>query len=122
MTSRSKRAKAARINRWVHRPQEVYVRTVTLQFSEIAVKAGFAPAADGKLNLPADQGTADRLAQIAADMVGDFRPGDPPTAVVLTGPGPVWGYLAIAHSLHGRCVSCRYAAPNADIYVWRHGV
>lgn len=44
------------------------------------------------------------------------------TGVTLTGAGPVWGHLVIAHALHGRVPTLTYAAPNApDITVWAHG-
>lgn len=93
----------------------------TLTFNEIAAAAGFTPETDGKLNLPATQATADALAKAAADIVGDWIPGDERTAATLTGAGPVWGYLAIAHALHGRVTSLVYAAPNAEIKVFGHG-
>jgi hypothetical protein len=95
---------------------------ITIQFSEIAGLAGFHPEADGKLNLPATQQTADALSAAAITRLGgEWQPGDDRISVVLTGAGPVWGYLAIAHALHGRVVSLRYAAPNADIVVFSHG-
>lgn len=104
------------------------MQKITLKFEDIARKAGFEPAADGKLNLPATQDTADRLASVANSCLygdatgGEWAPGDPPVTVTLTGAGPVWGYLAIAHALHGRCAQLIYAAPNATIVVWSHGV
>ena len=93
-----------------------------IQFSEITRLAGFYPEADGKLNLPATQQTADALAAAAITRLGgEWQPGDDRVSVVLTGAGPVWGYLAIAHALHGRVVTLRYSAPNADIVVFNHG-
>src|SRR5579859_6349700 len=95
---------------------------LTLTFAQIAVHAGFKPGPDGKFNLPAEQNTADALALAAAALVGEWKPGDPQLHITLTGMGPVWGHLAIAHSLHGRCVKLTYAAPNApEIVIWRHG-
>lgn len=93
----------------------------TLTFAAIAAAAGFAPEADGKLNIPATQATADALAKAASDIVGEWMPGDERTSVILTGAGPVWGYLAIAHALHGRVTALHYAAPNAEIKVFGHG-
>lgn len=94
----------------------------TLNFIDIAGKAGFTPGPDGKLNLPATQQAADALASAAAQLVGAWQPGDPPTDVILTGAGPVWGYLTIAHALHGRVRKLVYAAPNAPaITVYTHG-
>lgn len=94
-----------------------------LNFSAIAAQAGFAPGADGKLNLPATQAAADALAAASVALLPDWRPGEPSISVTLTGPGPVWGYLAIAHALHGRVAQLIYAAPNApEITVFAHGV
>lgn len=96
-------------------------RKLTIRFEDIATQAGFPPKEAGKLDLPVCQKTADLLAAAAARLLGDFEPGDPPTDVVVTGAGPVWGYLAVAHSLHGRCRRLDYVAPNATICVWSHG-
>lgn len=100
-------------------------RVITLDMLDIATAAGFPPAAGGKLNLPATpleiQQVGDLLADAAARLVGQWQPGDPVNVVTLTGPGPIWAYLAVAHSLHGRCVSCTYASPNATYRVWEHG-
>ena len=99
------------------------MKSITILFGSIAERAGYVPGADGKLNLPATQETADRLAEAATATVGgDWSPGEPVYDVTLSGPGPVWGYLAIAHALHGRVPRLRYSAPNADITVWSHGV
>lgn len=97
------------------------MQNVTLTFNEIAAKAGFTPGADGKLNLPATQETADALARAATDLVGEWTPGMERTEATLTGAGPIWGYLAIAHALHGRVVKLTYAAPNAEIVMFGHG-
>lgn len=95
---------------------------ITIQFSEIAGIAGYQPEPDGKLNIPATQQTADALAAAAITRLGgDWKPGDDRVSVCLTGAGPVWGYLAIAHALHGRVVKLRYSAPNADIVIFNHG-
>ena len=95
---------------------------MTLDFADIAAAAGFAPGPDGRLNLPATQETADALA-LAALSLAPWAPGDAPMDVVLTGAGPVWGHLCIAHALHGRARTLTYAAPNAPegIVVFRHG-
>ena len=96
---------------------------MTLTFNQIAFQAGFTPGPDGKLNLPATQDAADALASAAVTLVGgDWNPGDDTVAVILTGAGPVWGHLAIAHALHGRAVKLTYAAPNAPaIVIFGHG-
>jgi hypothetical protein len=41
--------------------------------------------------------------------------------VVLTGAGPVWLYLKIAHALHGKCLTLRYRSPaSGDVPVFDH--
>ena len=97
--------------------------SLTLEFETIAARAGFQPGMDGKLNLPATQETADRLGAAAFALLPPWQPGDPACHVVLTGAGPVWGYLTIAHTLHGRAASLRYVAPNIPdgIVVFAHG-
>lgn len=94
----------------------------TIDFSDVAAQAGFAPGADGRLNLPATQATADALARAALDLA-PWSPGDPAQDVTLTGAGPVWGHLAIAHALHGRARRLTYSAPNAPdgIRIFSHG-
>ena len=96
---------------------------ILMKFADVAATAGFLPGPDGKLNLPATQDTADALAAASVAILPGWQPGDPPVAgVTITGPGPVWGYLCIAHALHGRVPTLTYAAPNApDITVWAHG-
>jgi len=37
--------------------------------------------------------------------------------VVITGQGPVWLYLAIAHALHGRAVRLLYDSPTTGPFV-----
>lgn len=96
---------------------------MTLNFADIANQAGFVPGADGKFNLPATQETADALAAAAVALIGPWAPGDAPITITLTGAGPVWAYLVIAHALHGRVAALEYAAPNAPrIRVFSHGV
>ena len=96
---------------------------MNMTFNEIAAVAGFHPADDGKLNLPATQETADALARAAVELLPKWEVGmDAPDSVILTGPGPVWGYLCIAHALHGRVPKLVYAAPNApEIIIFNHG-
>jgi len=41
--------------------------------------------------------------------------------VVLTGAGPVWLYLRIAHALHGKAVKLTYTSPvTGDVVVFDH--
>lgn len=41
--------------------------------------------------------------------------------VVLTGAGPVWLYLRIAHALHGKAVKLIYTSPvTGDVVVFDH--
>lgn len=94
-----------------------------LEFSAIAARAGFTPGQDGRLNLPATQDTAAALALAALECLPAWQPGDAPITVTLTGAGPVWGHLAVAHALHGRAAMLSYSAPNApEIVIFRHGV
>lgn len=96
---------------------------LTMEFSHIARKAGFVPGTDGKFDLPPTQETADELAAAAVAMLPNWNPGAEPAIVMLTGPGPVWAYLCIAHALHGRAAALHYAAPNTPhgIVVFSHG-
>ena len=94
----------------------------TITFTDFAIQAGFTPGPDGKFNLPPTQATADAFAKAAEVILGEWQPGDDRIAVTITGAGPVWAYLTIAHSLHGRCAALQYAAPNTPpIDIWRHG-
>jgi hypothetical protein len=103
-------------------PLEDY--SMNMNFIDVAAAAGFVPGPDGKLNLPATQATADALAVAATSMIPEWCLGDPPVDVVLSGAGPVWGHLAIAHALHGRVGRLTYAAPNTPdgIVVFSHGM
>lgn len=41
--------------------------------------------------------------------------------VVLTGAGPVWLYLRLAHSLHGKCRSLAYSSPvTGEVIIFDH--
>ena len=41
--------------------------------------------------------------------------------VVLTGAGPVWLYLRLAHALHGLCRSLRYDSPaTGEVVIFDH--
>lgn len=41
--------------------------------------------------------------------------------VVLTGAGPVWLYLRVAHTLHGKCVSLKYDSPaTGEVVIFDH--
>jgi hypothetical protein len=99
------------------------METITLDFGAIANRAGFRAGEDGRLNLAAEQATADRLCQAAMSLLPEWAPGSPSIAVILTGAGPVWGHLAIAHALHGRAARLAYAASNTPnpIVVFNHG-
>ena len=93
-----------------------------LTFQDIAAAAGFTPGPDGKLNIPSTQDSADALAAASVRLLPVWTVGDTPVDVTLTGAGPVWGHLAIAHALHGRVRTLTYAAPNAPaITVFSHG-
>jgi len=40
--------------------------------------------------------------------------------VVLTGAGPVWLYLVLAHALHGKCRKLIYNSPLVSVEVFDH--
>ncbi len=41
--------------------------------------------------------------------------------ITLTGPGPVWLYLAVAHALHGKARSLRYDSPvTGPVVIFDH--
>jgi len=41
--------------------------------------------------------------------------------VVLTGAGPVWLYLKIAHALHGKCLMLKYTSPaSGEVVIFDH--
>jgi len=41
--------------------------------------------------------------------------------IVLTGAGPVWLYLRLAHCLHGKCLSLRYDSPaTGEVVIFDH--
>lgn len=41
--------------------------------------------------------------------------------VVLTGAGPVWLYLRVAHALHGKCMTLKYDSPNTgEVVIFDH--
>jgi hypothetical protein len=43
--------------------------------------------------------------------------------IVLTGAGPVWLYLKIAHALHGRARKLMYRSPvTGDILIFDHSI
>jgi hypothetical protein len=92
-----------------------------LTFEAIALKAGFVPNLDGKFSLPATQETADKLGAAALALLPEWQVGDPAVEATITGAAPVWGWLCIAHSLHGRVSKLIYAAPNApEIVIYSH--
>ena len=98
--------------------------TMTIEFAEVAAAAGFFPGADGRLNLPATQVTADALCKaLEIGILPEWVPGTPPLDVILTGAAPVWAHMALAHALHGRARRLTYAAPNAPggIVIFNHG-
>lgn len=42
-------------------------------------------------------------------------------AIILTGPGPVWLYLRLAHALHGKAVSLHYDSPvTGPVEIFNH--
>ena len=103
--------------------EDTDMETITLDFATIAGRAGFQPEHDGRLNLPPTQLSADALCHAALSLLPQWAPGSPAIAVTLTGAGPVWGHLAIAHAPHGRAARLSYVAPNTPdpIVIFNHG-
>ncbi|OOP56379.1 MAG: hypothetical protein AYP45_09980 [Candidatus Brocadia carolinensis] len=57
----------------------------------------------------------DRYIQKAKELAGEGND------VVLTGAGPVWLYLKIAHALHGKAKSLKYRSPvTGDVLIFDH--
>ncbi|MCF6147684.1 MAG: hypothetical protein E3K37_03395 [Candidatus Kuenenia sp.] len=53
--------------------------------------------------------------QKAQDLAGEGND------VILTGAGPVWLYLKIAHALHGKARTLRYRSPvTGDVLIFDH--
>jgi hypothetical protein len=101
----------------------MHVTKKTLLFGDIAAAAGFLPDGTGKTVLPANQQCAQDLADASVRILGGmWGPGDERVDLTISGAGPVWAYLVIAHALHGRVVRLTYAAPNAEIVVFSHGL
>lgn len=95
---------------------------IIMKFSEIADIAGFIAGVDGKFNLPANQDTANKLVKAVLTIIPEWEIGQPAQEVILTGPGPIWAYMIIGHALHGRVAKLTYAAPNAEIVIYNHGM
>jgi hypothetical protein len=52
----------------------------------------------------------------AQELAGEGR------VVVLTGQGPIWLYLKIAHALHGKARKLIYRSPvTGDVTIFNHG-
>lgn len=70
--------------------------------------------------LYADTGTAklSTLPQYVAEVKRQAGEGN---VVKLTGPGPVWLYLKIAHALHGKAVKLLYDSPaSGEVVIFDH--
>ena len=60
-------------------------------------------------------GDLDSYTQKAKELAGEGND------VVLTGAGPVWLYLKIAHALHGKAKSLVYRSPvTSDVVIFDH--
>jgi len=70
--------------------------------------------------LYADTGTA-KLSQLAAYESSVLAMAGKGQVVKLTGPGPVWLYLRIAHALHGKALKLIYDSPaTGEVVVFDH--
>lgn len=64
------------------------------------------------------QAKLDRLDDYVRTAIGTVPPGDD---VTLTGAGPVWLYLRIAHALHGRARTLTYDSPvTGPVEIFNH--
>ena len=65
-----------------------------------------------------DQAKLDALPQYEAAAIAAAGEG---RDVVLTGQGPIWLYLRLAHALHGRARKLYYRSPlTGDVMVFNH--
>ena len=70
--------------------------------------------------LYADTGTA-KLADLPSYLDEAVRMAGEGNVVKLTGPGPVWLYLKIAHALHGKALKLLYDSPaTGEVVVFDH--
>jgi hypothetical protein len=68
--------------------------------------------------LYADKAKLDELAIYERKAVESASSGK---VVILTGPGPVWLYLKIAHALHGKVKKMIYRSPvTGDVIIFDH--
>lgn len=68
----------------------------------------------------ASQGTAklDSLPQYESAVIAAAGEGN---EVLLTGAGPVWLYLRLAHALHGKCRKLSYSSPvTGEVVIFDH--
>ena len=96
---------------------------MNLSIPDLLVAAGAEDVGGGKVYAPSTPEFASALATAAVAAVGGpWTPGQPAIPpVTLTGAGPVWAYLIVAHALHGLVPSLQYAAPSASITIYKHG-
>lgn len=100
------------------------MQDIVLNLEDVVEKAGYVRNPDGRFSLPNTQECADLLAKTALEMlkIAVWTPGAPIyREMTLTGGLPIWGYLKIAHALHGRCSRLVYASPAATIEIFNHG-
>jgi len=70
--------------------------------------------------LYADTGTA-KLAELATYTAKAQKLAGNGNIVTLTGPGPVWLYLAVSHALHGKVMVLKYNSPvTGDVVIYDH--
>jgi hypothetical protein len=77
---------------------------ITIDISELYAATGTAKLAD----LPA-------YLQAVKEVAGNGND------ILLTGPGPVWLYLAVSHALHGKARKLSYTSPvTGDVVIYDH--
>lgn len=73
------------------------------------------------IDIKAIYGETAKLAELPAYEVEALRQAGEGNEVVLTGAGPVWLYLSLAHKLHGKCVSLKYSSPaTGEVVIFDH--
>ena len=72
--------------------------SITVNVADLYAFTGIAKPAD----LP-------KYEQAAIEMAGNGN------VVTLTGPGPIWLYLRIAHALHGKAMTLNYESPVSGV-------
>jgi hypothetical protein len=73
------------------------------------------------INVAELYGETAKLDQLPEYVAQAVQQGGEGNDVTLTGPAPVWLYLAVAHALHGKARSLRYTSPvTGPVVIFDH--